>query len=73
MEENWFPKCNSPSALQPSAVALVLRLGLNEGIEEKIAGVDVNAAGPLPHNTAYYTYEGSLTAPPCSEGVMGSC
>ncbi len=23
----------------------------------------------MPHDTAYHTYMGSLTAPPCSEGV----
>ena len=40
-----------------------------EGKEEQIAGVEVNPAGLLPHDTAYYTYMGSLTAPPCSEGV----
>jgi hypothetical protein len=37
LEANWFPKCNTPSALQTSAATL--RLGLNEGTEEKIAGV----------------------------------
>jgi carbonic anhydrase len=40
-----------------------------EGKELEIAGVDVNPAGLLPHNTSYYTYMGSLTAPPCTEGV----
>ena len=40
-----------------------------EGKEEEIAGVEVNPAGMLPHDTAYYTYMGSLTAPPCTEGV----
>ncbi len=39
------------------------------GKEEEIAGIEVNPAGLLPHDTAYYTYMGSLTAPPCSEGV----
>ncbi len=40
-----------------------------EGRELEIAGVDVNPAGLLPHDTSYYTYMGSLTAPPCTEGV----
>jgi len=39
------------------------------GKEEKIAGVEINPAGLLPDDDAYYTYMGSLTAPPCSEGV----
>jgi carbonic anhydrase len=40
-----------------------------ESKEEEIAGVDVNPAGLLPKKTGYYTYMGSLTAPPCTEGV----
>jgi carbonic anhydrase len=39
------------------------------GEEQEIAGVEVNPAGLLPHNTGYYTYMGSVTAPPCTEGV----
>jgi carbonic anhydrase len=41
-----------------------------EGKEEQIAGVEFNPAGLLPRDTAYYTYMGSGTAPPCTEGVL---
>jgi carbonic anhydrase len=37
--------------------------------EEEIPGVEINPAGLLPHAAAYYTYIGSVTAPPCTEGV----
>jgi carbonic anhydrase len=37
--------------------------------EEEIAGVQINPAGLLPGRLAYYTYMGSVTAPPCTEGV----
>ena len=40
-----------------------------EGKEMEIAGVEVNPADLLPHAAAYYTYMGSLTAPPCTEDV----
>jgi carbonic anhydrase len=39
------------------------------GKEQEVAGVEVNPADLLPRNSAYYMYMGSLTAPPCTEGV----
>lgn len=39
------------------------------GKEEVIRGVEVNPTGLLPRDASYYTYRGSLTAPPCTEGV----
>jgi carbonic anhydrase len=37
--------------------------------EQEITGVDINPAGLLPRETSYYMYMGSVTAPPCTEGV----
>lgn len=39
------------------------------GKEQAPPGVEVNAAALLPEPLGYYTFEGSLTTPPCSEGV----
>ncbi|HKD01585.1 MAG TPA: carbonic anhydrase family protein [Terriglobales bacterium] len=37
--------------------------------QQKVVGVEFNPAGLLPPTTGYYTYIGSITAPPCTEGV----
>jgi carbonic anhydrase len=39
------------------------------GAEHEIAGLDVDPAGLLPREFGYFTYAGSQTAPPCTEGV----
>lgn len=36
---------------------------------EQTPGVLIDATALIPGNAAYYTYAGSLTTPPCSEGV----
>lgn len=41
----------------------------SESKEEEIAGVEINPAELLPHDLAHYVYIGSITAPPCTEGV----
>jgi carbonic anhydrase len=39
------------------------------GTDHTIPGVYMNPAALLPSDTSYYTYMGSVTAPPCTEGV----
>lgn len=41
-----------------------------EGKENAPASVKVDATGLLPGKHDYYTFPGSLTTPPCSEGVL---
>lgn len=40
-----------------------------KGNEIDVPGVEINPGDLLPTDAAYYTYMGSLTAPPCTEGV----
>ena len=40
-----------------------------KGTETVFDTVSINAADLLPQDRGYYTYGGSLTTPPCSEGV----
>ena len=39
------------------------------GKTQDVPGAEINATSLLPQTTGYYTFQGSLTTPPCSEGV----
>jgi carbonic anhydrase len=54
----------------PNAVIAYLwaHLPQKPGETEKVSEM-INPGGMLPVNRAYWTYKGSLTAPPCTEGV----
>jgi carbonic anhydrase len=42
---------------------------MTDGKEQEIPGLEIDPSGLLPSDRSYYMYEGSLTAPPCTEGV----
>ena len=54
----------------PNAVMAMLwpHLPKTTGATEKVADI-VNPGGFLPADRGYWTYTGSLSAPPCTEGV----
>ena len=54
----------------PNAIFATLfgHLPKTKGATEKITDM-INPGGLLPANRAYWTYMGSLTTPPCTEGV----
>jgi carbonic anhydrase len=53
----------------PTLEGLWKALPAEEGKEVAPEGATVDAASLLPAQHGYYTFEGSLTTPPCTEGV----
>lgn len=53
----------------PFIEALWEHLPKEEGKEEVSEKVTIDPSGLLPAQRGYYTYTGSLTTPPCSEGI----
>ena len=53
----------------PFIAVLWQNLPKKKGAEVEAKGVDIDPGELLPRDRPYYTFTGSLTTPPCSEGV----
>jgi len=59
----------TPGAENPVIASLWQHLSVHEGPEQKLDDVQIDVTGLLPQGHGYYTFMGSLTTPPCTEGV----
>jgi len=53
----------------PLIASLWKNLPAEKGRPASVAGVSIDARGILPSSLGYYSFEGSLTTPPCTEHV----
>ncbi|MBY0430110.1 MAG: carbonic anhydrase family protein, partial [Rhodospirillales bacterium] len=61
-----------PGAENAAYAPIFANMPEHEGPEKLIEGVKVNPADMLPAGRGYFRYMGSLTTPPCSEGILWS-
>jgi len=58
-----------PGAENPVLKTIWSNLPASKGKESVVDGATINALGLLPKTKDYYMFTGSLTTPPCTEGV----
>jgi carbonic anhydrase len=56
-------------AINPAVAAIWGQWPTQKQVEVPVAGLEIDPADLLPAVRGYYTFAGSLTTPPCSEGV----